>query len=394
MKKPGFGFKDRKLYLFLDEKIMVLEVWPSLKAVQKTGQSPWEEFVPEFRVLFPESPAPLGIADQPLVDGEEPIRQRHRAFGAFRAKIPRAVADTVEAFQTRQWKMLRLMQRSPAALELSGINPALGFAVANYKLFRQQFCTLEGAAIVAKRRQRDIAEWVGFPGTEAAVRILAKVPTESVSFPFLKTLRSIILKSENRKTISHLSRINAGVVGILAVERLSEMTRPNLLAEVAESREEAFHPRAAEMLSHSLEMLAEIGPNSPLPPQFATLASLQAFHDEITAEFLRVKSRADDPLPEPPIAGTETIVPIVTGEDLREEGKSQKNCVGGYAARIRQGGVAVFRVLRPNRATLSIVKTPDGNWIIGELRRKANAEASLETHEAVQHWLDEYQFSA
>lgn len=373
---------------------MVLEVWPSLKAIQKTGSSPWEEFAPEFRVLFPESQVPLGIAEEPLVDGEDFVRQRRRAFGAFRANIPQPVADTVEAFQTRQWKLLRLMQRSPAAVELTGINPALGFAVANYKLFRQQFCTLEGAAIVAKRRQREIADWVGFPGTDSAARILAKVPTESVSFPFLKTLRSIIRKSENRKTLSHLPRINAGVVGILAVERLSEMTKPSLFAEISECREEIYHPRAAEMLSHALEMLAEIAPDSPPPPKLSTFASLQAFHDEITTDFLRLQSESGGSLPDPPIAGTDTIVPIVSGEGLREEGNSQRNCVGGYAGRIRKGGIFVYRVSEPERATLSIVRTPDGNWIIGELRRKANAVASAATRQAVQDWLDEYQFSA
>jgi hypothetical protein len=64
----------------------------------------------------------------------------------------------------------------------------LCFALANYKRFRERFCTLEGAAIVAKRRQRDIADWVGFPGTDAAARILAKVRLESVSMDLLKSL--------------------------------------------------------------------------------------------------------------------------------------------------------------------------------------------------------------
>lgn len=180
------------MYVFLEDRIMLLEVWPSLKAVQKIDKSPWEEFEPRFRVLLPGTPGLTDVEDGLLPDGEEFAQQRRRAFGAFRANIPAPVAASVENFQTRQWQLLRLMQKSPAAVELAGINPALCFALANYKRFRTRFCTLEGAAIVAKRRQRDIADWVGFPGTDAAARVLAKVRPESVSMDLLKSLCRVI----------------------------------------------------------------------------------------------------------------------------------------------------------------------------------------------------------
>ena len=121
MSTPGFGFKNRKLYVFVDDRIMLLEAWPSLKAVQKYDQSPWMEFTPRFRLLFDETQGPGDFPDDPLPTGEEFLRQRRRAFGAFRANIPTPVATAVEKYQTRQWKLLQLMHKSPAAIELAGI---------------------------------------------------------------------------------------------------------------------------------------------------------------------------------------------------------------------------------------------------------------------------------
>lgn len=91
-----------------------------------------------------------------------------------------------------------------------------------------------------------------------------------------------------------------------------------------------------------------------------------------------------------PIAGTDNNLPILTCNELCEEGRSQKNCVGGYASRIRKGGIFVYRVAKPERATLSTIKTPEGDWIIKELKCCANAGASVATQQAVQGRLDLY----
>lgn len=392
MNTPGFGFKDRKLYVFLEDRIMLLEVWPSLKAVQKEGKSPWAEFEPRFRLLFDAAQGPGDTCDNPLPTGEEFLRQRRRAFGAFRENIPLPVAGAVEKLQTRQWKLLRLMEKSPAAVELAGINPALCFALASYKVFRQRFCTLEGATIVSKRRQRDIAEWVGFPGTDSAARILAKVRTESVSVDVLKSLSRMMCQPKKLKILAHLPRLNAGVLGILSKDSLLALVRPSFLSEIACSPEEDLHADAADMLSHLLEMKRTAVQDAP-PPKIDSLACLRTLHAMVLAEYLRIDRRQGGALPEPPIPGTETIVPLLTGDDLREEGKVQNNCVGGYVSKVRRGQTFIYRVLEPERATLEISMTSEGDWNIGQLKCHSNVKASAATHQAVQSWLDQYALS-
>ena len=194
------------------------------------------------------------------------------------------------------------------------------------------------------------------------------------------------------KMLSHISRLNAGVLGILARERLLAAIRPILLSEIAYAPGENNHPHAANMLSDLLEMKRLVRPDAP-PPKIHSLACLRTLHAMLLEEFLRIDPKQDGVLPKPPIPGTEKIVPILTSADLREEGKMQDNCVGGYANKIREGKTFIYRVHEPERATLEIILPSEGDWKIGQLKCRSNSEVSASTREAVQSWLDQFALS-
>ena len=153
MNEPGFRFKEGKLYAFSEESVMILEAWPVLKALRKENDSYWQEFDPRFRVVQPYRPRkPKPTPQLELGLGAIPVKssiseQRRRAFDGFRFTMPKPVAAATEKFQSRQWGLLKLMQKSESALELAGINPVLCFALANYRPFRGRSTTIEGAAI-------------------------------------------------------------------------------------------------------------------------------------------------------------------------------------------------------------------------------------------------------
>jgi hypothetical protein len=81
-------------------------------------------------------------------------------------------------------------------------------------------------------------------------------------------------------------------------------------------------------------------------------------------------------------------------EELIHEGNAQNNCVATYAERVQHRCIFIYRVLKPERATLSIVRSADGDWQIGELKRRSNAAVSPITRQLVENWLDEYALSA
>lgn len=398
---PGFRFKDNKLYAFSEGSVMILEAWPTLKAIRKEGDDEWEEFDPRFRVVKPYRPQKVKKQPQlELAFDRIPVKptlsdQRRRAFDGFRFSMPKPAAAAVEKFQNRQWGILRLVRLTEGAIELARLNPALAFALGNFKPFREKFTTMEGAAAISKRRQRDIAEALGFPGTEAAAKILAKISAESVAVDILLLLREALRRDVTLKPLSHMKKLNAGVLALATNPLLLESSTPALLAEVAESATEKYQARAAEMLSDTLEMLAAVDPSAG-SPKIQSLARLHAMHTEVSMKFLTLRpgGSVGTKLPSPPLRGTRDIAPILTAAALVEEGNTQNNCVAAYAERVRRRTTFIYRVLRPERATLSIVKGEDGDWRIDELECRGNTRVSTITRLAVESWLDQYALSA
>ncbi len=91
----------------------------------------------------------------------------------------------------------------------------------------------------------------------------------------------------------------------------------------------------------------------------------------------------------PPIPGTKTIVPITTVTDLYAEGLLMGHCVASYIGKIERGEVFVYRVLAPERATVSVTVKTAGHQI-SEIRRADNAPVSEFTLQAVKSWLNKY----
>ena len=404
---PGFRFKEGKLYAFTEAGIIVLESWPVLRALRKSDGEPWREFAPQFRVVQPyrprkkTPPSPqleLNLGVIPVVRPAETLAsQRRRAFDQFRFSLPKAVAARAEKFQSRQWAMLRLFHAREQTLELAALNPALCFALGNHPSFFDPTAPTpsEDAAKVSERRQREIAGWLGFPATDGAVRILAKLAPESASVELLRPLRAALENPEVAKALAHLPRLNAGVIAIALHAGLLAASTPKLLTEIAATGPEKYRACTADLLDDTLRMLRSVHPDRGTP-KVQSIARLREMHDAISVEYLRLKNPRlrDFRLPRPPLRGTPEIVPICTVEELIHEGNSQNNCVATYAERVQYGGIFIYRVLKPERATLSIVESADGDWQIGELKRRSNTPVSRITKQLVEGWLDEYALSA
>lgn len=222
-----------------------------------------------------------------------------------------------------------------------------------------------------------------------------------ITEPFCKLARFFRLtafpldKPEVAKALAHLPRLNAGVIAIVIVPALLAASTPMLLLEVAASQPENYRALTAEMLSDTLQMLQRVHPQRGVP-RIQSLARLRQMHDEVSVEYLRDEGLRlhSFRLPFPPLKGTPEIVPIRTMEELIEEGDAQDNCVATYAERVQRRSLFIYRVLKPERATLSIVRSPDGDWRIGELETRSNGEVSAMTRHLVDCWLDAYAMSA
>ncbi|OQW97075.1 MAG: hypothetical protein BWK77_02710 [Verrucomicrobia bacterium A1] len=218
----------------------------------------------------------------------------------------------------------------------------------------------------------------------------------------------------------HLPSINACVLFFASRWRLDGLPTYALLAGIAEDPDELETAPTGSLLIDALRLMAEIDPQRRAPG-FRSAGRIRRFHEAIVrehremlarrerekasearrriqrslAEDRRLASQGRGPtdLPRPPVAGTETIVPLATAGDLDQESAQQSNCAATMAGDVRAGRYYLYRVLSPSRATVALAMGPDARWRVEQIRGPRNTEAPPETRRAVERWLDRAQRS-
>jgi len=394
-RRPGFRFSQGQLCITTAQEEMRLGTWPLLEATRRrNGESKWSRFVPVFRLLRPKhdplaiEPGPAEVRGQSL----DPLLEKHLAFRLFRQAIPPEVAQAAERFPARQWAVLRMVQEREKSVELLEQNPSLGFCAANLARFRTLFGNLgKQAAELSCQPQRDILGWLGFPGTQAWVNIFGKILPETVTVERVQALRDVADDPEMAKRLAHVPAINTGVLELACQPQLLGFVTPALLAEIASSEEERLGGSAVHLLADLVDTLRRMD-ERPRFGSIRTLAGLRERGQAIDAAYQRHMLLREPvwlklTFPPPPVPGTNDIVPLTEPRQLGEESRQQRNCVGGYCERVAAGKVFIYRVLKPERATLSLRMGADGGWEIDQLLRACNQPVSPATAQVVRLWL-------
>ena len=398
---PGFRFKDGKLYLFTTERVMLIQGWPEPNAVTKTrNMKDWRAFAPEFRLVRPYRPRATQkkrAATQLSLFGPEQLEvrqpgiseQRKRAFDSFRFSLPKPVARVLQDFQRHQWEALLMMSKyGKPAQELFASNPVLAFCLAHHRRFRPHQGGTHLPDGIVQSKQRDIMRWLELPASNAAVNVLSKITPESITLVSPNELHDVLTDSAAAKLLAHVPKVNAGVLALVGDSTLRLAVTPKVMQEVAADKRQKYQPQTARLLEQVLHMHHALTPDEPAP-RFRSLERLQGAHDVLSVEYLRhtpprVRGKR---LPKPPVRGTADIVPITEYGDLVQEGKTQKNCVASYADRVLARTTYIYKVLRPERATLSLLRTPSGSWVRGDLLQAGNRPVATRTAEMVEDWL-------
>lgn len=428
---PVDAFEGGSLHLFKDATAMRLTAAPVPQAVRRLGcGSPWTPFIPGFRIVHPYRPRETagrtarkkagnsrngaGHPDQLAFDFfeetitrevprlETPAQRRKRAFDQFRFSMPRPVARAIEPFKTHQWPLLVLLSHDPLALELTQSNPALAFFLA---LRMNCDAPLIESLRCCSMRQRDIMDVLGLPASNNAVKLFRKIAPESLNGDHWGSMLEVFRRElDNAKSpLNHLEAINSGVIEILLNPVAAGAAGTTLLKEVARDKAENHRGRVVHMITDTLRMQEELrngGSNQVKRTHFPNLGRLRETHGEVTERYRRrirqlieANQHDTDRFRTPPLPGIPgRIEPITSPEGLVNEGEEQGNCVASYAERVRRGSTFIYRVLEPERATLSIIKTSYlSDWKIGELEAKYNTDVRSETEDFVADWLSRHQ---
>lgn len=426
--RPGINFKNGKLYVFSTTRIIVMAPWPEMRAWTKTKARPqWRACRPFIRLYLDdvgksyihtqmrrwdsswfqaplpeeEKPPPEAFTDEDLDEETHALcveiwrkherRQAQARNGllAYFSTIPHQMVRLVAPFSERQWHLLSLLARCPGAKDLLVSNPALAYALASNWVFHRPAVQrpLRAARALLGKKQRTLAEWLGFPGTEAAVRVLRKIEPNACLMGALLRLRNRMQDPATLRQLSHFPPLDAASLGMF----LHPSTAPWVTAPFLEQARaaEQTHDCAGD-LADVIEMRQFLGVPQP-PRRLTSIAQLRILHNDLVERMRRSRQHptGGPPFPPPPIPGTENLVPITTANDLLEEGRFQHNCVGAYAGRIRRGHCYIYRLLAPERATVEIVLRKNG-WRLGEVAARENQAVRLETRQQLKAWVDAF----
>ena len=396
-----FAFRDDRLWITDAHTTMWLRAWPAPEAKEKIQHDAWAPFRPKFRLVQPEplaSDAARDIEHRQLACDSaagldsQAAASKQAAYASLRQTLLPEHAKLIEPFTGYQWNLLQLLHERPVFIDLLRANPVLAWCVANNDLFRKLSAASPAFQVRwhLHKKQRELLEWLGFPAGERLVKLFKKFsPAVAVPWPMGLLQTAVKEQAPSVLYLAHLQRINYGALYLAADSRLRNVVTPNLLAEVAVNPEEETDSPTSGLLADALRMLKLLYPRYNCTP-LSSMRAIARLHDRVVTEFNRQPPpQYVDPtrqFPPPPLPGTTSIVPVTTLKELQAEGKKQRNCVGSYAARIRNGECYVYRVLDPGRATLSLC-AKDYEWHISELKGRANCVVSPATLLHVQKWL-------
>jgi hypothetical protein len=399
----------------------VLMPWPVMAAFRsaRPGAS-WVACLPPFALVPEMDDARSRAAAGPLVDPAD--REGLAELRKYCSLVPADLRAAVGAFPERHWHLLAwLAHGGPAAEQLLASNPALAFALAS----GTELTAIDTPVNFARRQmlmayhpQRDLLARLGFPPSERVRRILLKVPPRLVTFARIGQLARWLADRGICERLAHVPAINLAVLRVLEEGTLAHLT-PAALDRLARAEDETEADHHARRLAEVVRLWGLVRPTVALP-QFGGVARIDHEHALVQADLAlidraareheagralaAIAARPDPPAPErrvvavpgeprrpggfpaPPVPGTASIVPITTPAMLAEEGRIQKNCAADYMGQAERGTLAFYRVLAPQRCTLSLKKRR-GRWDVDQLKGACNASPSTAVAQAVTLWL-------
>jgi len=263
--------------------------------------------------------------------------------------------------------------------ELFDSNPAIGLLLAHSDRFRRHVREpWDEAHRMVRCPRTEILAWLGFPASKSAVRIVGKVDVSRTSVDHCVRLRDVMPIDEVSQRLRHLPAVCDGVVDVLADQQLRHLSSFSMLEELSQSPDDNAIS-AAFFEAKQLAALHEVKLSTfrSCSDVHRSCFALQLMEASLTPEW-REEYRGIE-FPDPPIdvpAFTQPpelrIEPIRSPRDLFQEATAQHICVFDRLDDVASGKAAIYRVLKPERATVML--TPNGSevWVITEFRAVRN----------------------
>lgn len=325
-------------------------------------------------------------------------------IGFFVNEIPLTIRQIVEPVKVHRALILKYIRSNYRTAQLLTSNPAL-FLILMHEISVGNISFARGLDL-AFRRRREIAGACGCPPTECTVKTLGRMDTavcwERAS---LHSLCQISRDPKIMTALRHFPTIPEPLVNLL-------VQWPDLVCCSFFRKDREFYRSISDTdqgekqvhdllsLREDIKRMAKYLDMEYIDTRFHRMdavSTVQNFHDHLINRLnvtlysdtgrQYVQENAGEPLfPKPPLMGNRCIVPIMTAQELVKEGYEMKHCVGSLIESVRNGECFIYRVLHPERCTVSIT-TNEYGITIGEIRGKCNKGVSPTMIKLVNRWM-------
>lgn len=390
---PGQTFKNNKYYWFDKYGVTVLKPWPDMLAFRKTKTRGWRAIRPKFS--FREHAIPnknnksqcyrcyLNTVLEKTVEHQckpDPLI-------SFLEAVPDELLQLIKDVNSRQWHLLALFARcGKEAIDLYKSTPALAWMLASSWTFKNKpvknnFRSVR-ALLKPGKSQLDILKWLDFPSSKQAIKLLRKVDMRDIDVTLLLNLKSVITNKSSLKSLSHLSRIDASIIGLLASQPCTYSYKFLLHYQTLE-REQRYEVKKTISFTSS---------ESEFNKTFDVKALIEMVDaTQHNAEQKVVNHHRIFPWPEYELAECFPEIEYIDTEDaLIREGIGMNNCLANYVEDAYSGKVNFYTLTDGEKAVFSVLRSDDKKcWIVNEIKGICNQQVSDTTIKTVENWLDE-----
>lgn len=238
--------------------------------------------------------------------------------------------------------------------------------------------------LFSKKRRSILAE-CGLPPKKSCLNLLAKMSFPTFRRREYKLVRKMLITSEYTN-IRHLKIIDEEIINF--TDEFPELACSRLANRYNGQWDWSDFRRPILDIKRMTRMLG-IGNSNERIGNCWNLQAIYKLHDRLTKTIntQEVKEAPAVDYPQPPISGTDAIIPIANFKELVVEGQQQHHCITSYHDRILSGNYYAYRVTHPERATLGLENTRNGQWSLDQLVLKYNGRVSEQTTAAITLWI-------
>lgn len=309
--------------------------------------------------------------------------------------IPPELSRIAQLMPAMDFELAQACAVSVAARELALDSPLLFIFVV--ELARRKSLSVDEFEQLLTLRRADILQQLGFPGSKSLARLIRRISLSQLLPWELQDIDKVLRNSDYLALLRHHPSLHLNHLRLLLRQR--EPLWPGILNLVDEHSSALDISWVSRMTRDTLNMA---GRNERVFAGIASRQALQALHDRLVQRFNR--EHGNDPeatraalasqlalehgdYPAQPVAVSHGIEPLVSWLELLEEGATMHHCVGSYEIPVASGEVFVYRMLEPERLTISL-EHRNNRWVVGEVRGYCNANPSPGALDIVRRWVE------